>query len=152
MRRRGDYEAGRPEHLVCTRRYNQMRISPLEARDIARAFREDTELRRRLPGVLEKLRRVLPTLKDNEERQSFDCPLLEGERCLVHERAKPIGCLAWHPERSEAIDAEQRFTETGWQAFAARDRLNDRHAGRNWKLRVIPLWLGSVFAKQLDRE
>ncbi len=118
-----------------------MRISPLEAEAIARAFREDAALRAKLPGVLKRLRSELKKVEESTRRQNFDCPLLEGTRCLVHDIAKPIGCTAWNPGRE--------FTETGWDAFAARDELSDRYFGRHWKLRVIPLWLKKVFAEDL---
>lgn len=119
-----------------------MRISPLEARAIARAFRTDPELRARLPAVLRRLREELRRLEDTSERQGFDCPLLEGTRCLVHGRAKPIGCTAWHPGRE--------FSDAGWTAFAARDELNDEVYGPRWKLRVIPLWLSRVLEPELE--
>jgi hypothetical protein len=135
-----EYLRGEEPHACCLREKNQMRISPLEARAIARAFRTDPALRARLPAVLERLRKELDRLEDNGERQNFDCPLLEGTRCLVHDRAKPIGCTAWHPGRE--------FSREGWKAFAARDELNDSVYGPDWKLRVIPLWLSRVLAPE----
>src|SRR4029453_12439117 len=116
-------------------------ISPLEAKAIARAFRKDPALRAKLPQVLRRLREELPRLADNTERQSFDCPLLEGTRCLVHDAAKPIGCTAWNYGRD--------FSRAGWKAFAERDELNDRVHGPDWKLRAIPLWLKRVFQEEL---
>ncbi len=124
-------------HRCCQRPRNQMRISPLEARAIEIAFHTDAQLRPHLPDVLARLETELPRLHDSEERQSFDCPLLDGKQCLVHARAKPIGCLAWHDGRD--------YTKLGWEAFARRDELNDRLHGRSWRLRVIPLWLKRVF-------
>lgn len=118
-----------------------MRISPVEAAAIARAFRADPVLRAKLPGVLRRLRAELRGLQDDGSRQSFDCPLLEGKRCLVHDAAKPIGCTAWNPGRD--------FSRAGWKAFRERDALNDRVHGPDWKLRVIPLWLARVFEKDL---
>jgi hypothetical protein len=137
------YHRGQPAHLCCQRSLNQMRISPLEARAIARAFRDDPELRAKLPAVLARLRKELPGLAETTERQNFDCPLLEGTRCLVHDHSKPIGCTAWNPGRE--------FTRAGWKAFAARDELNDHLYGDAWKLRVIPLWLKRVFEAELRR-
>lgn len=113
-----------------------MRISPGEAAAIARAFREDPGLRAALPRVLARLEAVLPSLAESTRRQGFDCPLLEGKRCLVHHAAKPIGCTAWNPGRE--------FSEAGWRAFALRDALNDEEYGPHWKLRAIPLWLKRV--------
>lgn len=136
-----DYLMGEPAHLCCTRKLNQMRISPLEAEAIAEAFRREPALQARLPDVLGRLRRELALLEDVTRRQSFDCPLLEGTRCLVHDLAKPIGCTAWNPGRE--------FTPAGWNAFAERDRLNDQTFGPAWKLRVIPLWLKRVFGPEL---
>lgn len=131
----------REEHLCCRRPDNQMRISPLEARAIAEAFRKDPDLRAKLPAVLGRLEEEIPRLTDDGERQSFDCPLLEGRRCLVHRQAKPIGCLAWNPGRE--------YSKNGWRAFRLRDELNDTIYGPKWHLRVIPLWLKRVFREQL---
>ena len=97
------YQAGKDSHLCCTRKYNQMRISPLEARSIAVAFRENPELRRGLPAVLDRLEESLKGLSDNGERQAFDCPLLEKGKCMVHNIAKPVGCLAWHPRQYSCL-------------------------------------------------
>jgi hypothetical protein len=94
--------------------------------------------------VLRRLRAELEHLQEGTRRQGFDCPLLDGGRCLVHAAAKPIGCLAWNPGHD--------FSEAGWRAFAARDALNDRLHGRRWKLRVIPLWLKRAFARELGHE
>ncbi|MEM7234577.1 MAG: hypothetical protein AAF517_20530, partial [Planctomycetota bacterium] len=153
LERNRDYNKGREPHRCCTREFNQMRITPLEANAIAKAFKTRPELRRRLSSVMRRLERALPGLSDNDERQNFDCPLLEGTRCLVHESAKPIGCTAWHPPE-DGQDA--RFTDTAWRTFATRDELNDRVYGKDWKLRVIPLWLKRVFRRELkvfqDRE
>jgi hypothetical protein len=114
-----------------------MRISPLEAKAIYLAFLADRTLRPKLPAVLARLERVLPSLQDNTERQNFDCPLLDGKLCLVHRAAKPIGCLAWNAGRD--------YSKAAWRAFGDRDRLNDNLYGPDWKLRVIPLWLKRVF-------
>jgi hypothetical protein len=121
-----------------------MRISPLEARAIASAFRTIPTLSAKLPAVLDRLRTELEGLQDGEERQNFDCPLLEGTECLVHDAAKPIGCTAWNAGRD--------FSKAGWKAFEERDRLNDRLYGPHWKLRVIPMWLKRVLRKQLNRK
>ena len=137
-RRKRDRE---PEYLCCKRPRNQMRISPLEARAIARAFQTDPELRSKLPAVLERLVKEVPQLKDDTQRQSFDCPLLERDRCLVHRLAKPIGCLAWNSGKD--------YSKSGWKAFESRDRLNDSVYGPRWQLRAIPLWLKRVFRQQL---
>lgn len=139
--RKQDYLRGEPPHLCCRRDKNQMRISPLEARAIAVAFRKAPWLRSKLPAIIRRLEAELPHLSDDEERQGFDCPLLEGTRCLVHRVAKPIGCLSWHPGKE--------YSDAAMRAFEARDRLNDRVYGRGWKLRVIPLWLRRVLARRL---
>ena len=132
----------RAAHRCCKKPENQMRISPLEARAIERAFRENPELRGKLPQVLERLNHELPSLTDSTERQTFDCPLLEGTSCLVHESAKPIGCLAWNPGRD--------WSPRAWRAFEERDKLNDEVYGPKWQLRVIPLWLKRVFKAPLS--
>jgi len=131
-----------PSHICCTRARNQMRISPLEARAIAEALRSE-KLREHLPSVLERLRQELDGLADSSARQNFDCPLLEGTRCLVHRVAKPIGCLAWNSGRD--------FSTSAWDSFASRDVLNDEQYGPDWKLRVIPLWLRRVLAEELAK-
>ncbi len=140
-RDRGRRHGREEEHLCCRRPNNQMRISPLEARAIAEVFREDPALRAKLPDVLKRLAAEVPLLKDDGKRQSFDCPLLDGDRCLVHRLAKPIGCLAWH--------SGKEYSKKGWNAFEVRDELNDSIYGHNWQLRVIPLWLKRVFRQQL---
>ncbi len=148
---RPEYRKLQEGHKCCTREFNQMRISPLEANAIRDAFRRDPELKRRLPEVLARLEAQLETLEDNEERQAFDCPLLDGKLCMVHNVAKPIGCLAWHPPKPDAEPSDYTFTRRGWDAFASRDALNDRYVGSKWKLKVIPLWLKRVFSQQLER-
>lgn len=146
---RPGYLRGQAAHACCRRPLNQMRISPLEARAIEQAFRRDPELRRRLPAVLDRVRRELADLRDSEDRQSFDCPLLEGTRCLVHDVAKPVGCTAWHPPAPGGDSSP--YTRRGWKAFEQRDALNDRLYGTTWKLKVIPLWLARVFRRDLTR-
>jgi hypothetical protein len=144
------YLQGLQAHLCCTRARNQMRITPLEARAIGLAFRSIPALRRKLSDVLRRLSEVLPSLEDTEDRQNFDCPLLDGERCLVHRDAKPIGCLAWHPPPRGAKSGRDSFTELGWKAFDLRDALNDAvEGGTTWPLRVIPIWLAKVFEGEL---
>ncbi len=145
-----DYLHGQPAHLCCTRKLNQMRITPLEARAIRLAFDNDPQLRRKLPQVLARLRAELKHLKDNSQRQNFDCPLLDGTLCLVHTSAKPIGCLAWHPAADESQSGDAHYTARGWQAFGDRDDLNDQVHGPDWKLRAIPLWLRRIFAVELS--
>ncbi len=138
-----DYLRGEPAHLSCVRPKNQMRISPLEAEDIARALRTRPELRRKLPAILRRLQRELPLLKDTTRRQSFTCPLLENGLCLVHHAAKPIGCLAWNPGRN--------YSDLDWYAFSRREALTDAVYGSRWSLRAIPLWLASVLGVPLKR-
>jgi hypothetical protein len=135
---------GTPPHRCCQRQLNQMRISPLEARAIALAFERDPQLRAKLDQVRQRLEKVLPRLRRSTARQNFDCPLLEGTRCLVHHSAKPIGCAAWNPRRE--------FSEDAWEAFARRDELNDQIYGPRWKLHVIPLWLERVLPAEVPNE
>lgn len=128
--------SGGEPHLCCLRPKNRMRISTLEAVAILEAFQKVPKLRAAFPRVQARLRESLRGLKPTTARQPFDCPLLEGKRCLVHWVAKPIGCLAWNEGRE--------YTPLAWRAFAERDRLNDRVYGAGWKLRVIPLWLARL--------
>ena len=137
LRRDSDYNPAQEPHRSCLRELNQMRISPLEARAIFLAFRTVPYLRAKLAGVLERVRREVANLEDSSERQNFDCPLLDGTRCLVHHAAKPVGCTAWNPGRE--------YSKTGMRAFRECDKLNDRVYGSHWKSRVIPLWLQRVF-------
>jgi hypothetical protein len=148
LQRAPDYLQGQMPDACCRRPLNRMRISPLEALAIERAFRRDPKLRAKLPAVIERLKAELPRLRDDEERQPFDCPLLEQGRCLVHHAAKPIGCTAWHPPAKDQ-EGEWSFTAKGWEAFADRDAVCDGVFGSKWKLRVIPLWLKSVFDSQV---
>lgn len=127
------YEQPPEPHLACTRAHNRMRISTLEAIDIILAFRENPALQRKWPTVQGRITAARAKLRDDERRQAYDCPLLEGTQCLVHELAKPIPCLAWNP----GID----FTDAGWQAFADRDQLNNDAIGSDWELKAIPVTL-----------
>lgn len=131
---------GQPEpHRFCTREFNQMRISDLEAMSIARAFRREPHLIHRLAEVQARVEEELKHLKRSRKRQNFTCPLLDGERCLVHQAAKPIGCLSFNGSSP---------SEAGWKALNTRNRLNDRLVDRSWELQAIPLML----AKYLDGE
>ena len=134
-RRRERKRKPRPEetHLACTRQFNRMRITDLEAIDIARAFAEKPHLRGKLPQVYERIAKELPHLRDIEEPQAFDCPLLEGTQCMVHHVAKPIACLAWN--------AGREFSSEAWHSFSRRDRLNRDLFGTEWQLKSIPLQL-----------
>ena len=129
-------------HLACTRKFNRMRITDLEAIDIARAFAEKPNLLGKLPQVYERIAKEIPYLRDNEEPQPFDCPLLDGKNCMVHRIAKPIACLAWNPGRD--------YTTDGWHSFSRRDKLNQELFGEEWDLKAIPLQL-SRFLEGQDR-
>lgn len=131
---------GNPEpHQFCTREFNQMRISDLEALSIARAFKREPHLIHRLPEVLARVEQEVRRLKTSQKRQNFNCPLLDGERCLVHQAAKPMGCLSFTGSTP---------SEAGWRALNTRNRLNERLVDREWELRAIPLML----AKYLDSD
>ncbi|MFN0057697.1 MAG: hypothetical protein ACKVX7_04500 [Planctomycetota bacterium] len=126
-----------PEHLCCTRQFNVMRITPLEAIAIARAFRRNARLKSRIETVRARIRAEAARLAKTERRQRFECPLLAGTRCLVHSVAKPIGCLAWNPGRE--------YSQAGWDAFLKRDVLNEETFGPRWPLQAIPLLLARYF-------
>ncbi len=125
-------------HRLCTREFNQMRISDIEALSIVRAFRDEPGLRKRRDLLERLVAEEEQHLKKSRRRQNFTCPLLEGDRCLVHQKAKPIGCLSFQPSGD--------LTEKGRRALAARDRMNDRLINIEWDLRAIPVQL----AKYLD--
>jgi hypothetical protein len=127
-------------HLACTRKFNRMRITDLEAVDIARAFAEKPHLRGKLSQVYERIAKELPHLRDDEEPQAFDCPLLEGTQCMVHHVAKPIACLAWNRGRE--------YSGEGWHSFSRRDRLNRSLFGEEWQLKAIPLQLARFLEGQ----
>ncbi len=127
---------GKP-HTCCVRERNEMRISTLEAESIARALHAWPELHARLDAIRARTREALAGLADIEQPQRYNCPLLDGERCLVHRVAKPIGCLAWNEGRD--------FSRAGWRAFLARDLLNERAYGEAWELKAIPLLLARHF-------
>ncbi len=124
---------GQRPHLSCTKKFNRMRITDLEAIDIARAFREKPHLRGKLPEVYARLAKALHGLRDSEDPQAFDCPLLEGKKCMVHHVAKPIACLAWNPGRD--------YSNEGWHSFSRRDKLNTELFADRWALKAIPLQL-----------
>lgn len=127
-------------HRHCTRKFNRMRITDLEAIDIARAFREKPHLLGKLPEVYARLAKELPHLKDSEDPQAFDCPLLDGERCMVHTVAKPIACLAWNPGRE--------YSSEGWHSFQRRDKLNRELFGDDWQLKAIPLQIARFLEEE----
>ncbi len=129
-------------HLACTRKFNRMRITDLEAIDIARAFHEKPHLKGKLPEVYERLASALESLKETEEPQPFDCPLLDGKNCMVHHVAKPIACLAWNPGRD--------FSRDGWHSIQRREKLNTELFGDAWHLKAIPLQL-SRYLEEADR-
>lgn len=129
-------------HKACTREFNRMRITDLEAIDIARAFREKPHLAGKLPEVYERLASALEGLRDTEDPQAFTCPLLDGKKCMVHFVAKPIACLAWNPGRD--------YSKEGWHSFQRRDKLNTALFGERWQLKAIPLQL-TRFLEAADR-
>jgi len=146
-----NYLDGQTADECCRHDRNQMRITPLEAKAIVEAFRTNKRLKAHLVQVIQRLRTELRHLKDNDSRQNFNCPLLENGLCLVHQEAKPIGCLAWHPHVENPQTEAPHFTELGWESFEYRDSLNDAVYGAEWKARVIPLWLRRVFSQELAR-
>lgn len=79
-----------PPHACCTRAKNKMRITDLEAIDIARAIAEKSHLKGRRKQIVERMAQSIGYLKDTEDHQRYDCPLLEDGLCLVHKVAKPI--------------------------------------------------------------
>ena len=118
----------------CKRPANKMRISELEAIDIARAFQEKPHLNGRTDAVLERLGQAIHFLRDNRRPQAFDCPLLEDGQCMVHKIAKPIECLA-----SDQVEA--RISHEGKRSIERRDHLNESLFGEGWDYRVIPFML-----------
>ncbi|MGE3164933.1 MAG: hypothetical protein AB7O52_08500 [Planctomycetota bacterium] len=127
------YEQPPEPHRACTRAHNRMRISTLEALDIILAFRDHPKLRSKWPSIRIRIAAARARLRNDERRQAYDCPLLEGTLCTVHHIAKPIPCLAWNP----GMD----FTEAGWNAFAERDQLNATAVAEDWELKAIPVML-----------
>lgn len=125
----------------CQRAQNKMRISELEAIDIARAFSEKPHLRGKEDDVLQRVGRSLSFIGDTHKPQRFDCPLLEDGKCMVHRVAKPIECLAELPDG--------RFSSDGMRSIERRDQLNDELFGDRWDFKAIPLMLARYM---LDRE
>jgi len=118
----------------CQRPMNKMRISELEAIDIARAFHEKPHLNGKTDAVLERLGQAIHFLRDNRRPQAFDCPLLEDGQCMVHKVAKPIECLAYDK-------TEDRISHEGKRSIERRDQLNESLFGEEWDYRVIPFML-----------
>ncbi|OUU22103.1 MAG: hypothetical protein CBC13_08010 [Planctomycetia bacterium TMED53] len=123
----------RPAHC-CERPVNKMRISELEAIDIARAFHEKPHLNGKADEVLERLGQAIHFLRDNRRPQAFDCPLLEDGQCMVHKVAKPIECLAYET-------VEDKISREGKRSIERRDQLNESLFGSEWDYRVIPFML-----------
>ncbi len=95
----------------CTSRYNRMRVTPLEARHIARylarIFGRDPAARDRvLARLAESVRRF--SLKRSETPQAYTCPFFEsrGHLCTLPASVKPVGCLAFNPDRSARCDLD----------------------------------------------
>ena len=118
----------------CQRPHNKMRISELEAIDIARAFNEKPHLKGKTEEVLERLGQAIHFLRDNRRPQAFNCPLLEKGRCMVHRVAKPIECLSYDRE-DDKISHEAR------RSIERRDQLNESLFGEDWDYRVITFML-----------
>jgi len=132
---------GQRDPVRCRRGENKMRISEVEAIDIARAFSEKPHLKGKEGEVLQRVGRSLSFIGDTSRPQRFDCPLLEDGKCMVHRIAKPIECLAELPDGS--------FSAEGRRSLERRDQLNeDLFAGR-WDFKAIPLMLAHYM---LDRE
>jgi hypothetical protein len=127
-------------HKACTREFNRMRITDLEAIDIARAFHEKPHLAGKLPEVFDRLGDALAGLKDTEDPQAFTCPLLDGKKCMVHHVAKPIACLAWNPGRD--------YSKEGWHSLQRREKLNSALFGDRWRLQAIPLQLARFLGEE----
>ena len=125
----------------CQRPHNKMRISDLEAIDIARAFSEKPHLRGKEDEVLRRVGRSLSFIGDTHKPQRFDCPLLEGGKCMVHRVAKPVECLAELPDGS--------FSSDGMRSLERRDQLNNELYGNRWEFKAIPLMLARYM---MDRE
>ncbi len=123
----------RPAHC-CQRPVNKMRISELEAIDIARAFHEKPHLLGKTETVLQRLGQTIHFLRDNRRPQAFDCPLLEDGQCMVHKIAKPIECLAY-----DTVD--DKISSEGRRSIERRDQLNESLYGQDWDYRVIPFML-----------
>ena len=131
-----------PPHICCTRAKNKMRITDLEAIDIARAIAEKPHLRGRRKQIVERIGQSIGYLKDSEDPQRYDCPLLEDGLCMVHKVAKPIACLAWNPGRD--------YSDDGWRSLERRDRLNEDLFRGQWSLKAIPLQLARFLLEETE--
>ncbi|MAW77756.1 MAG: hypothetical protein CMJ95_10300 [Planctomycetes bacterium] len=132
---------GQRDPVRCQRSENKMRISDLEAIDIARAFSEKPHLRGKGDEVLQRVGRSLSYIGDTHKPQRFDCPLLEEGKCMVHRIAKPIECLAELPDGG--------FSSDGHRSLERRDQLNNELYGNRWEFKAIPLMLARYM---MDRE
>ena len=95
----------------CTSLYNRMRITPLEARHIARylsrIFGRDPSAREEILARLhESIRRF--SLKRSEKPQAYTCPFFRtrGHLCMLPASVKPVGCLAFNPDRTARCDLD----------------------------------------------
>ena len=137
----GSRPDGQRDPVRCHRPENKMRISELEAVDIARAFSEKPHLGGKEREVLERVAQSLSFIGDTDKPQRFDCPLLEDGKCMVHRIAKPIECLAELPDGS--------FSAEGRRSLERRDQLNQDLFASRWEFKAIPLMLAHYM---MDRE
>lgn len=113
MRRRQEaaFSCAGCDGRCCTSRYNRMRATPLEARHIARylerIFAKDGSVQGR---IIARLRDAVSrfSLKRSEAPQPYTCPFFEekGHLCALPASVKPVGCLAFNPDRGARCDLD----------------------------------------------
>jgi Fe-S-cluster containining protein len=121
---------------------NGMLVTRLEAEAIVARLRDDPALR---PRAAELARRVSDTVRrhalhagDATGAQTYTCPFLdEQNRCAIHGRGQPLGCITFMPMRGGGCDQHVPEFETALDAMA---RLNDEVYGpHGWQPMLIPV-------------
>lgn len=130
---------------------NAMLVTRVETEAILERMNADPELRRLSARLLDRLTATADRLLDEEEElPTYDCPFLgEDNRCLVHGRGQPLGCVTFMPgagggcevREDEMVDAFEELMEiqAAWLGeeerdgellpIAVRDALEDRESG-----------------------
>ena len=86
---------------------NAMLVTRLETEAILDRMERDPELRPFLPGIADRLAETAARLLGEEgpELPTFDCPFLgEDNRCLIHGRGQPLGCVTFMPIEGDRCD------------------------------------------------
>jgi Fe-S-cluster containining protein len=147
-RRRAFSCAGCDAHC-CKVGRNGMLVTRLEAVAIVERLRADPALRARLPALEARVREtnrrhgLRPT--DATGGKTYTCPFLdEQNRCSIHGRGQPLGCITFMPKRGGGCDQQVAPFEVALDEIA---RLNDELYGASgWTPMLIPVAVERVIS------